>query len=93
MFPRSYLQADGAVKKISSYITKKVVDKMVSLINENREDYEKKWNDIKVVIEYGMISEDKFYEKSDKFALYPTTDGKHYLWEELTEKIKPLQNR
>ncbi|HAY3543534.1 molecular chaperone HtpG [Elizabethkingia anophelis] len=88
---RSYLQADGAVKKISSYITKKVADKMVSLINENREDYEKKWNDIKVVIEYGMISEDKFYEKSDKFALYPTTDGKHYLWEELTEKIKPLQ--
>ncbi|MCT3815304.1 molecular chaperone HtpG [Elizabethkingia anophelis] len=88
---RSYLQADGAVKKISSYITKKVADKMVSLINENREDYEKKWNDIKVVIEYGMISEDKFYEKSDKFVLYPTTDGKHYLWEELTEKIKPLQ--
>ncbi|MCT3981750.1 molecular chaperone HtpG [Elizabethkingia anophelis] len=88
---RSYLQADGAVKKISSYITKKVADKMVSLINENREDYEKKWNDIKVVIEYGMISEDKFYEKSDKFALYPTTDGKNYLWEELTEKIKPLQ--
>ncbi|MCT3958482.1 molecular chaperone HtpG [Elizabethkingia anophelis] len=88
---RSYLQADGAVKKISSYITKKVADKMVSLINENREDYEKKWNDIKVVIEYGMISEDKFYEKSDKFALYPATDGKHYLWEELTEKIKPLQ--
>lgn len=88
---RSYLQADGAVKKISSYITKKVADKMVSLINENREDYEKKWNDIKVVIEYGMISEDKFYEKSDKFALYPTTDGKHYLWEKLTEKIKPLQ--
>lgn len=88
---RSYLQADGAVKKISSYITKKVADKMVSLINENREDYEKKWNDIKVVIEYGMISEDKFNEKSDKFALYPTTHGKHYLWEELTEKIKPLQ--
>ncbi|CAM3444867.1 molecular chaperone HtpG [Elizabethkingia occulta] len=88
---RSYLQADGAVKKISSYITKKVADKMVSLINENREDYEKKWNDIKVVIEYGMISEDKFYEKSDKFALYPTTDGKHYLWDELTEKIKPIQ--
>ncbi|MDR2229643.1 MAG: molecular chaperone HtpG [Flavobacteriaceae bacterium] len=88
---RSYLQTDGAVKKISSYITKKVADKMVSLINENREDYDKKWNDIKVVIEYGMISEDKFYEKSDKFALYPTTDGKYYLWDELTDKIKPLQ--
>ena len=88
---RSYLQADGAVKKISSYITKKVADKMVSLINENREDYEQKWNDIKIVIEYGMISEDKFFEKSDKFALYPTTDGKYYLWNELDEKIKPIQ--
>ena len=88
---RSYLQADGAVKKISSYITKKVADKMVSLFNENREDYEKKWNDIKIVIEYGMISEDKFYEKSDKFALYPTTEGQYYLWNELVEKIKPTQ--
>lgn len=85
---RSYLQADGAVKKISSYITKKVADKMVSLINENREDYNKKWNDIKIVIEYGMISEDKFFEKSDKFALYPTTDGIYFLWNELEEKIK-----
>ncbi|MCZ2084631.1 MAG: molecular chaperone HtpG [Flavobacteriales bacterium] len=88
---RSYLQADGAVKKISSYITKKVADKMVSLFNENREDYEKKWNDIKIVIEYGMISEDKFFDKSDKFALYPTTDGTYYLWSELEEKVKPLQ--
>jgi len=88
---RSYLQADGAVKKISSYITKKVADKMVSLINENREDYNKKWNDIKIVIEYGMISEDKFFEKSDKFALYPTTDGNYFLWNELEEKIRPSQ--
>ncbi|MXS70612.1 molecular chaperone HtpG [Flavobacteriaceae bacterium W22] len=88
---RSYLQADGAVKKISSYITKKVADKMVSLINENREDYEKKWNDIKIVIEYGMISEEKFFEKSDKFALYPTSEGKYFLWNELEEKIKPIQ--
>lgn len=88
---RSYLQADGAVKKISSYITKKVADKMSSLINENREDYEKKWNDIKVVIEYGIVTEEKFAEKADKFTLYPTTDGKYFLWDELTEKIKPLQ--
>ena len=88
---RSYLQADGAVKKISSYITKKVGDKMASLINENREDYEKKWNDIKIVIEYGMISEEKFYEKSDKFALYPNVEGKYFLWNELTEKIKANQ--
>ncbi|MBE4947352.1 molecular chaperone HtpG [Chryseobacterium culicis] len=88
---RSYLQADGAVKKISSYITKKVADKMASLINENREDYEQKWNDIKVVIEYGIVTEDKFAEKADKFTLYPTTDGKYFLWDELVEKIKPMQ--
>lgn len=87
---RSYLQADGAVKKISSYITKKVADKMSSLINENREDYEKKWNDIKIVIEYGIITEEKFAEKADKFTLYPTTDGKYFLWNELMEKIQPL---
>lgn len=88
---RSYLQADGAVKKISSYITKKVADKMASLINENREDFEKKWNDIKIVIEYGMISEEKFYEKSDKFALYPNVDGKYFLWNEFQDKIKANQ--
>ncbi|MBV8327954.1 molecular chaperone HtpG [Chryseobacterium sp.] len=88
---RSYLQADGAVKKISSYITKKVADKMVSLINDNREDYEQKWNDIKVVIEYGIITEEKFAEKADKFTLYPTTDGKYFLWNELVDKIKPSQ--
>ncbi|UOU99929.1 molecular chaperone HtpG [Chryseobacterium daecheongense] len=88
---RSYLQADGAVKKISSYITKKVADKMSSLINENREDYEKKWNDIKVVIEYGLVTEEKFAEKADKFTLYPTVDGKYFLWNELTDKIKSSQ--
>lgn len=88
---RSYLQADGAVKKISSYITKKVADKMASLINENREDFEKKWNDIKIVIEYGMISEEKFYEKSDKFALYPNVEGEYFLWNELQDKIKANQ--
>lgn len=88
---RSYLQADGAVKKISAHITKKVADKMASLFNQNREDYEQKWNDIKVVIEYGMVSEDKFFEKSDKFALYPTVDGKYFTWNELTEKTKDLQ--
>lgn len=88
---RSYLQADGAVKKISSYITKKVADKMAALMNENRDDYEKKWNDIKIVIEYGMISEEKFYDKSEKFALYPNVDGKYFLWNELEEKIKANQ--
>ena len=88
---RSYLQADGAVKKISSYITRKVADKLNSLFKDNREDFEKKWNDIKIVIEYGMLSEDKFFDKADKFALYPTVDGKYFTFEELKEKIKDNQ--
>ncbi len=88
---RSYLQADGAVKKISSYITRKVADKLKSLFNEDRAAFEEKWNDIKIVIEYGMLSEDKFFEKSDAFALYPTVDGSYYTWDELIEKIKPAQ--
>ncbi|MDG1793379.1 MAG: molecular chaperone HtpG [Flavobacteriaceae bacterium] len=88
---RSYLQADGAVKKISSYITKKVADKMKSLFNTNRADFEAKWNDIKIVIEYGMLSEDKFFEKSDAFALYPSVDGTYYTYEELYNKIKANQ--
>ncbi|TMU50579.1 molecular chaperone HtpG [Flagellimonas algicola] len=88
---RSYLQADGAVKKISSYITKKVADKLSSLFKNNREDFEQKWNDIKVVIEYGMLSEEKFFEKADKFALYPTVDGSFFTFEELENKIKDNQ--
>ena len=88
---RSYLQADGAVKKISTYITRKVADKLSSLFKNNREDFEAKWNDIKIVIEYGMLSEDKFFEKADKFALYPTVDGAYYTFEELQEKLKPNQ--
>ncbi|OUS02098.1 molecular chaperone HtpG [Flavobacteriales bacterium 33_180_T64] len=88
---RSYLQADGAVKKISSYITRKVADKLKSLFNSNREDFEKKWDDIKIVIEYGMLSEEKFFEKADAFALYPTVDGSHYTYEELYNKIKAKQ--
>ncbi|HLV69077.1 MAG TPA: molecular chaperone HtpG [Xanthomarina sp.] len=88
---RSYLQADGAVKKISSYITRKVADKLKSLFNENRKDFEAKWNDIKIVIEYGMLSEDKFFEKADAFALYPTVDGTYYTYEELFNKIKANQ--
>ncbi|MCR9182690.1 MAG: molecular chaperone HtpG [Flavobacteriaceae bacterium] len=88
---RSYLQADGAVKKISSYITRKVADKLNSLFNENREDFEKKWDDIKIVIEYGMLSEEKFFEKAQKFALYPTVDGTYFTYDELVEKIKDKQ--
>ena len=88
---RSYLQADGAVKKISAYITRKVADKLSSLFKTDREGFEKKWNDIKLVIEYGMLSEDKFFEKSEKFALYPSVDGKFYTYEELYNKIKAKQ--
>ncbi|MDB2495433.1 molecular chaperone HtpG [Flavobacteriaceae bacterium] len=88
---RSYLQADGAVKKISSYITRKVADKLKSLYNSDRADFEKKWNDIKIVIEYGMLSEEKFFEKAQAFALYPTVDDTYFTIEELKEKIKPLQ--
>jgi len=88
---RSYLQADGAVKKISSYITKKVADKLNSLFKNNREDFEQKWNDIKVVIEYGMLSEDKFFEKAEKFALYPTVNNEYFTYEELEAKIKDTQ--
>ncbi|MGE4348103.1 MAG: molecular chaperone HtpG, partial [Flavobacteriaceae bacterium] len=88
---RSYLQADGNVKKISNYITRKVADKLKSLFNENRDDFEQKWNDIKIVIEYGMLSEPKFYEKAPEFALYPTVDGKFYTFAELKEAISATQ--
>ena len=88
---RSYLQADGAVKKISAYITRKVADKLSNLFKNNREEFEKKWNDIKIVIEYGILSEEKFFEKSEKFALYPTVDDKYYTYEELFNKIKAKQ--
>jgi molecular chaperone HtpG len=88
---RSYLQADGAVKKISAYITRKVADKLSSLFKKDREGFEKKWNDIKLVIEYGMLSEEKFFEKSEKFALYPSVDDVFYTYEELYNKIKAKQ--
>ena len=88
---RSYLQADGNVKKISNYITRKVADKLKSLFNENREDFQQKWNDIKVVLEYGMLSEPKFYEKAGDFVLYPTTDDKYYTLAELKEALKDNQ--
>ncbi|MFD2939632.1 molecular chaperone HtpG [Flavobacterium notoginsengisoli] len=88
---RSGLQADGAVKKISNYITRKVADKLKALFNENRADFESKWNDIKIVLEYGMLSEDKFYEKAGAFVLYPTVDDKYFTLEELKEKLKENQ--
>jgi molecular chaperone HtpG len=88
---RSGLQADGAVKKISNYITRKVADKLKALFNENRADFEAKWNDIKIVLEYGMLSEDKFYEKAGAFVLYPTVDDSYFTLEELKEKLKENQ--
>lgn len=84
---RSGLQADSNVKKISNYITRKVADKLKSLFTENREDFEKKWNDIKIVLEYGMLSEPKFYEKSGDFVLYPSVDDKYYTLAELKDAI------
>ena len=88
---RSYLQADGAVKKISNYITKKVADKLQSIFKNDRENLEKKWNDIKVVIEYGMLSEDKFFGKAKGFNLFPTTTGTYLTLDELKEQTKDAQ--
>ena len=88
---RSYLQADGNVKKISNYITRKVADKLKSLFKKEREAFQEKWNDIKVVIEYGMLSEDKFFEKAKDFALFPTTTGDYFTFEELNEHTKDAQ--
>lgn len=85
---RSYLQADNNVKKISEYVTKKVAEKLQSLFKENREDFQQKWNDIKIVIEYGMLTEPKFYEKAIQFMLFPTTQGEYKTWDELKEQIK-----
>ena len=88
---RSYLQADGNVKKISNYITRKVADKLKSLFKKDREAFQEKWNDIKVVIEYGMLSEDKFFEKAKDFSLFPTTTGDYFTFEELKEQTKDAQ--
>ena len=88
---RSYLQADGAVKKISNYITRKVADKLNSLFKKDRKGFEEKWNDIKVVIEYGMLTEDKFYEKAGQFMLYPTSDGEYLTYNELEAAVKDNQ--
>ena len=88
---RSYLQADGAVKKISSYITRKVGDKLKSLFKDNREEFNAKWDDIKIVIEYGMLTEEKFFDKAQDFMLYPTVDGDYYTIAELKDKLAAAQ--
>ena len=88
---RSYLQSDTSVKKITNYITRKVADKLNSIFKNDRKSLEEKWNDIKVVIEYGMLIEDKFYDKAEEFNLYPTVDEKYLTYPELEKKIKKSQ--
>ncbi len=88
---RSYLQADGNVKKISSHITKKVADKLEEIFKKERTDFEAKWDDIKIFVQYGMISDEKFYEKAVKFALVKNTDGKSFTFEDYENHVKANQ--
>ena len=88
---RSYLQADASVKKISSHITKKVADKLNDMFKSDRKSFEDKWEDMKVIVEYGMLSEKKFFDKAEKFALYQNVDGAFATWDEYVEKIKVNQ--
>merc|ERR1712078_210638 len=88
---RSYLQADGNVKKISGHITKKVADKLSRMFKKDRKDFENKWDDVRVFIEYGMLTEEKFFEKVKTFALYKNTENNYYTFKEFTEKIKEIQ--
>ena len=88
---RSFLQADGNVKKINSYITKKVADKLAELFKNDREGYEQKWGDIGLFVKYGMVTDDKFYEKATKFALLENTKNEFYTLDEYKDKVEPLQ--
>ena len=88
---RSYLQSDSNVKKISSHITKKVGDRLAEIFKNDRSEFEKKWDDIKLFIEFGMMSDEKFYEKAEKFALIKNTEGKYFTFEEYKKKIEPEQ--
>ncbi len=88
---RSYLQYDASVKKISGYITRKVADKLESIFKNDRKDFEIKWEYIKIIIEYGMLSEAKFFDRVKQIALYPNTEGIFYTFDEFTEKIKEIQ--
>ena len=91
---RSYLQADGNVKKISSHITKKVADKLAQMFKKDRKDFEQKWDDVKVFIEYGMLTEEKFFEKANDFALYKNTNNAYHTFTEFLEKVKePQKNK
>jgi len=88
---RSYLQSDSNVKKIAAHITKKVADKLEEIFKKDRADFESKWEDIKIFVQYGMLSEEKFYDKAQKFALLKNTDGKYFTLEEYAEHVKPIQ--
>ncbi len=88
---RSYLQADSNVKKISNHINKKVADKLNSMFKDDREDFQSKWDDIQVFIQYGMLSDDKFFERAEKFSLLKNTKGEYFTFEEYKEKIKDTQ--
>lgn len=88
---RSYLQSDANVKKISTYITKKVCDRLQAIFKNDRKEFEAKWDDLKLFIHYGMLSEQDFYDKANKFALLKDVDGKYFTYSEYTDLIKPLQ--
>lgn len=88
---RSYLQSDGNVKKISAHITKKVADKLADMFKKDRADFESKWDDLKIFVEYGMLSDDKFADKAKSFALIKNSEGKYFTIEEFKEQIAPLQ--
>jgi len=88
---RSYLQADGNVKKIASHITKKVADKLSKMFKKDRTDFEKKWDDIQVFIQYGMLTEQKFFDKAKDFSLYKNTENNYYTFSEFTKKVKESQ--
>ncbi|MCD4832802.1 MAG: molecular chaperone HtpG [Bacteroidales bacterium] len=88
---RSYLQSDSNVKKISNHITKKVADRLADIFKNDRAQFEEKWDDLKVIIEYGMLTEEKFYEKAQKFTLFKNTDGKYFTFDEYEKIIKENQ--
>jgi molecular chaperone HtpG len=88
---RSYLQSDSNVKKISAHITKKVADKLADMFKKDRADFEAKWDDLKIFVEYGVLSDEKFAEKAKSFTLVKNTDGKYYTLDELKEQLAPLQ--
>lgn len=88
---RSYLQSDGNVKKISAHITKKVADKLAEMFKKDRSDFEAKWDDLQVFVQYGMLSEEKFAEKAKSFSLLKNTDGTYFTFEEYKEKVAALQ--